>query len=36
MIKTKSISTTNKTYVNYVNNHNRTDRISTFLKIYTF
>ena len=36
MIKTKSISTTNKTYVNYVNTHNRTDRISTFLKIYTF
>lgn len=36
MIKTKSISTTNKTYINYVNNHNLSDRISTFLKIYTF
>ena len=36
MIKTKYISATNKTYINYVNNHNRTDRISKFLKIYTF
>jgi len=35
MIKTKYISTTNETYINYINNH-RTDRISTFLKIYTF
>ena len=36
MIKTKYISTTNKTYIDYVNNHNRSDRLSTFLKIYTF
>jgi hypothetical protein len=36
MIKTKYISTTNKTYTDYVNSHNRTDRLSTFLKIYTF
>ena len=36
MIKVKYLLTTNKTYINYVNNHNRTDRLSKFLKIYTF
>jgi hypothetical protein len=35
MIKTKYLPVTNKTYINYVN-HNRTDRVSKFLKIYTF
>jgi hypothetical protein len=36
MIKVEHIPTTNKTYINYINNHNNTDRLSKFLKIYTF
>jgi len=35
MIKTKYISTTNKTYIDYVKKYNN-DRIDKFLKIYTF
>jgi len=35
MIKVKYLSTTNKTYINYIKKYN-SDRISKFLKIYTF
>lgn len=36
MIKVQYIPTSNNTYTNYINNHNRTDRLSKFFKIYTF